>query len=107
MFPDLIRVLLLLFLFSDICHQILDLYSQGKQPIPQQPQMQEKDKPQPSPTGPLSQPGGNPVAPPPAKKSSPQASPPRPVKRQHVRRRVRSPLSVRFGVRVSVLGGFN
>ncbi|MCJ8750089.1 hypothetical protein PDJAM_G00194780 [Pangasius djambal] len=70
-------------LLEDICHQILDLYSQGKQPIPQQPQMQEKDKPQPSPTGLLSQPGGNPAALPPSKKNSPQASPPRQLKRQH------------------------
>ncbi|KAM9497085.1 cyclin-K [Clarias gariepinus] len=70
-------------LLEDICHQILDLYSQGKQPIPQQPQLQEKDKPQPSPTGLLSQPGGNPVALPPSKKNSPQASPPRQQKRQH------------------------
>ncbi|XP_058249176.1 cyclin-K [Hemibagrus wyckioides] len=70
-------------LLEDICHQILDLYSQGKQPIPQQPQLQEKDKPQPSPTSLISQPGGNPVAPPPSKKNSPQASPPRQLKRQH------------------------
>ncbi|KAI1897274.1 hypothetical protein AGOR_G00081630, partial [Albula goreensis] len=31
-------------LLEDICHQILDLYSQGKQPIPQQPLLQEKEK---------------------------------------------------------------
>ncbi|KAL7888682.1 hypothetical protein AOLI_G00036560 [Acnodon oligacanthus] len=72
-------------LLEDICHQILDLYSQGKQPIPQQPQMQEKDKP---PQPPASQPsqsvGLNPAALPPLKKNSPQASPPRQLKRQHV-----------------------
>ncbi|KAI2651715.1 Cyclin-K [Labeo rohita] len=36
-------------LLEDICHQILDLYSQGKQPIPQQPQIQDKEKPPPPP----------------------------------------------------------
>ncbi|KAI5627788.1 cyclin-K [Silurus asotus] len=70
-------------LLEDICHQILDLYSQGKQPIPQQPQMQEKDKPQPPPTVLLSQPGGIPAPVPASKKNSPQASPPRQLKRQH------------------------
>ncbi|XP_072552050.1 cyclin-K [Salminus brasiliensis] len=72
-------------LLEDICHQILDLYSQGKQPIPQQPQMQEKDKPPLPPAGQPGQSGGqNPAAPPPPKKNSPQASPPRQLKRQHV-----------------------
>ncbi|XP_066533073.1 cyclin-K [Hoplias malabaricus] len=69
-------------LLEDICHQILDLYSQGKQPIPQQPQMQEKDKPPPPPTA---QSGGlNTASLPPPKKNSPKASPPRQLKRQHV-----------------------
>ncbi|XP_030627828.1 cyclin-K [Chanos chanos] len=72
-------------LLEDICHQILDLYSQGKQPIPQQPQLQEKEKPPPPPTGQPSQAGSqNPVAPPPPKKASPQGSPPRQQKRPHV-----------------------
>ncbi|XP_036416430.1 cyclin-K [Colossoma macropomum] len=72
-------------LLEDICHQILDLYSQGKQPIPQQPQMQEKDKPPQPPASQPSQSGGlNPAALPPLKKNSPQASPPRQLKRQHV-----------------------
>ncbi|XP_076872855.1 cyclin-K [Brachyhypopomus gauderio] len=72
-------------LLEDICHQILDLYSQGKQPIPQQPQMQEKDKPPPPPVIQPSQSAvPNPAAPPPPKKTSPQASPPRQLKRQHV-----------------------
>ncbi|XP_065119806.1 cyclin-K isoform X3 [Paramisgurnus dabryanus] len=72
-------------LLEDICHQILDLYSQGKQPIPQQPQIQEKEKPPPPPVALPSQSGGqNPPAQPPIKKNSPQASPPAKMKRQHV-----------------------
>ncbi|XP_067239491.1 cyclin-K [Chanodichthys erythropterus] len=72
-------------LLEDICHQILDLYSQGKQPIPQQPQMQDKEKPPPPPAAQPGQSGGqNPPAQPPSKKNSPQASPPAKIKRQHV-----------------------
>ncbi|XP_062858048.1 cyclin-K isoform X2 [Trichomycterus rosablanca] len=72
-------------LLEDICHQILDLYSQGKQPIPQQPQTQEKDKPLPLSAGQPSQSAGqNSTTLPPTKKNSPQASPPRQLKRQHV-----------------------
>ncbi|XP_006632189.1 cyclin-K [Lepisosteus oculatus] len=82
-------------LLEDICHQILDLYSQGKQQIPQQPQAQEKEKvlppvpPQPPVPPPQAQPqpqssGPTPPAQPPPKKASPQASPPRQLKRQHV-----------------------
>ncbi|XP_028808818.1 cyclin-K isoform X2 [Denticeps clupeoides] len=74
-------------LLEDICHQILDLYSQGKQPIPQQ--LQEKEK---TPTATVGGPqsllvGQNPTPPPPPpppKKASPQASPPRQLKRQHI-----------------------
>uniref|UniRef100_W5MQF6 Cyclin K n=1 Tax=Lepisosteus oculatus TaxID=7918 RepID=W5MQF6_LEPOC len=79
-------------LLEDICHQILDLYSQGKQQIPQQPQAQEKEKvlppvpPQPPVPPPQAQPqpqssGPTPPAQPPPKKASPQASPPRQLKR--------------------------
>ncbi|KAA0708910.1 Cyclin-K [Triplophysa tibetana] len=74
-------------LLEDICHQILDLYSQGKQPIPQQPQIQEKEKPPPPPppVAPPSQSAGpNPPVQTPSKKNSPQASPPPKIKRQHV-----------------------
>uniref|UniRef100_A0A672T6Y4 Cyclin-K n=1 Tax=Sinocyclocheilus grahami TaxID=75366 RepID=A0A672T6Y4_SINGR len=72
-------------LLEDICHQILDLYSQGKQPIPQQPQIQDKEKPPPPPAAQPGQSGGqNPPAQPPSKKNSPQASPPAKIKRQHV-----------------------
>ncbi|XP_073789170.1 cyclin-K isoform X4 [Danio rerio] len=72
-------------LLEDICHQILDLYSQGKQPIPQQPPMQDKEKPPPPPAAPPGQSGAqNPPAQPPSKKNSPQASPPAKIKRQHV-----------------------
>ncbi|XP_034435988.1 cyclin-K isoform X3 [Hippoglossus hippoglossus] len=73
-------------LLEDICHQILDLYSQGNKPIPQQ--MQEKERPPippiPAPPAPL---GPPPVAnppPPPPKKTSPQGgSPARQLKRSH------------------------
>ncbi|XP_063079354.1 cyclin-K isoform X2 [Engraulis encrasicolus] len=73
-------------LLEDICHQILDLYSQGKQPIPQQPPgVEEKKAPTPTPVAPPSQPPpSNPPAPPPPKKASPQTSPPRPQKRPHI-----------------------
>uniref|UniRef100_A0A671QDF0 Cyclin-K n=1 Tax=Sinocyclocheilus anshuiensis TaxID=1608454 RepID=A0A671QDF0_9TELE len=72
-------------LLEDICHQILDLYSQGKQPIPQQPQLQDKEKPPPPSAAQPGQSGGqNPPAQPPSKKNSPQASPPAKIKRQHV-----------------------
>ncbi|TRY77570.1 hypothetical protein DNTS_007212 [Danionella cerebrum] len=74
-------------LLEDICHQILDLYSQGKQPIPQQPQMQDKEKPPPPPPV-VPQPGQSAAqstpAQAPSKKNSPQGSPPAKVKRQHV-----------------------
>ncbi|GAA6224483.1 cyclin-K isoform X1 [Lates japonicus] len=74
-------------LLEDICHQILDLYSQGNKPIPQQ--MQEKERaaapPAPAPPAP---PQGQPPAsnppPPPPKKTSPQGgSPARQLKRSH------------------------
>jgi len=74
-------------LLEDICHQILDLYSQGKQPIPQQPPgVEEKKAPTPTPVAPPSlPPPSNPPAPPPPKKTSPPASsPPRPQKRPHI-----------------------
>ncbi|XP_062407077.1 cyclin-K isoform X1 [Sardina pilchardus] len=74
-------------LLEDICHQILDLYSQGKQPIPQQPpDPPEKGKSSaPSPGAPpIQAPPSLPPAPPPPKKASPQASPPRQLKRPHV-----------------------
>ncbi|KAJ8409132.1 hypothetical protein AAFF_G00241530 [Aldrovandia affinis] len=68
-------------LLEDICHQILDLYSQGKQPIPQQPPLQEKEK---APTTALPpQQSPSPSAPPPPRKTSPQASSPRQLKRPH------------------------
>ncbi|XP_028677479.1 cyclin-K [Erpetoichthys calabaricus] len=73
-------------LLEDICHQILDLYSQGKQPIPQQPPMQEKEKPQPSPQQ-VQPPPPQPIQTTtqiqtgPTKKTSPQASPPKQIKR--------------------------
>lgn len=70
---------------SDICHQILDLYSQGNKPIPQQVQEKEKTAavtPIASPVLPVSNP-----PPPPPKKTSPQGgSPARQLKRSHVSR---------------------
>ncbi|XP_045064934.1 cyclin-K-like isoform X2 [Coregonus clupeaformis] len=75
-------------LLEDICHQILDLYSQGKQQMPQT--SSEKTPPTPVPTPqqlqtltqlPLPNP---PVLPPLSKKVSPQTSPPRQLKRVHV-----------------------
>ncbi|KAG7466209.1 hypothetical protein MATL_G00162390 [Megalops atlanticus] len=74
-------------LLEDICHQILDLYSQGKQQIPQQPQLQEKEKPPAPPQQPQAPPtqqAPTPPARPPPKKASPQTSPPRQLKRPHV-----------------------
>ena len=71
----------------DICHQILDLYSQGNKPIPQQ--MQEKERtpaiPTPAPPAPQGQPPAANPPPPPPKKTSPQGgSPARQLKRSHV-----------------------
>lgn len=76
-----------MFLSLDICHQILDLYSQGNKPIPQQ--MQEKERaaapPAPAPPAPQGQPPATNPPPPPPKKTSPQAgSPARQLKRSHV-----------------------
>ncbi|KAJ8411799.1 hypothetical protein AAFF_G00154370 [Aldrovandia affinis] len=74
-------------LLEDICHQILDLYSQGKQQIPQQPQMAEKEKAMPTPQqlqAIVQQQAQTPPAPPAPKKASPQTSPPRQLKRPHV-----------------------
>uniref|UniRef100_A0A8C5FNG5 Cyclin-K n=1 Tax=Gadus morhua TaxID=8049 RepID=A0A8C5FNG5_GADMO len=78
-------------LLEDICHQILDLYSQGNKPIPQQIQEKERAHPQPQPPSlapPAPQappPGANPPLPPQPKKTSPQgASPALPLKRPHV-----------------------
>lgn len=72
---------------SDICHQILDLYSQGNKPIPQQ--IQEKERasvpPLPAPPVPQGQPPAANPPPPPPKKTSPQGgSPARQLKRSHV-----------------------
>lgn len=72
---------------SDICHQILDLYSQGNKPIPQQ--IQEKERPPvpplPAPPAPQGQPPAANPPPPPPKKTPPQgSSPARPLKRSHV-----------------------
>uniref|UniRef100_A0A3B4TV62 Cyclin-K n=1 Tax=Seriola dumerili TaxID=41447 RepID=A0A3B4TV62_SERDU len=74
-------------LLEDICHQILDLYSQGNKPIPQQ--MQEKERapapPIPAPPVPQGQPPASNPPPPPPKKTSPQGgSPARQLKRSHV-----------------------
>lgn len=76
-------------LLEDICHQILDLYSQGKQPIPPQLQEKERGPPQPPappttlPQGPQGPPPSANPPPPPPKKNSPQGSPPRQLKRPH------------------------
>ncbi|TMS11966.1 Cyclin-K [Larimichthys crocea] len=69
-----------------ICHQILDLYSQGNKPIPQQ--IQEKERapvpPAPAPPIPQGQPPTTNPPPPPPKKTSPQGgSPARQLKRSH------------------------
>ncbi|CAK6963218.1 cyclin-K [Scomber scombrus] len=73
-------------LLEDICHQILDLYSQGNKPIPQQ--MQEKERPSvpliPAPPAPQGPPQIANPPPPPPKKTSPQGgSPARQLKRSH------------------------
>ncbi|XP_016889070.1 cyclin-K isoform X3 [Cynoglossus semilaevis] len=73
-------------LLEEICHQILDLYSQGNKPIPQQ--MQEKDRPPipaiPAPPIPQGPPPVSNPPPPPPKKTSPQSgSPARSLKRPH------------------------
>uniref|UniRef100_H3CWE1 Cyclin-K n=1 Tax=Tetraodon nigroviridis TaxID=99883 RepID=H3CWE1_TETNG len=73
-------------LLEDICHQILDLYSQGNKPIPQQ--LQEKERapapPAPAPPAPQGQPPAANPPPPPPKKTSPQGgSPARQLKRSH------------------------
>uniref|UniRef100_A0A8C5I0L1 Cyclin-K n=1 Tax=Gouania willdenowi TaxID=441366 RepID=A0A8C5I0L1_GOUWI len=73
-------------LLEDICHQILDLYSQGNKPIPQQ--IQEKERaaalPIPPPPAPQGQPPPTNPPPPPPKKTSPQSgSPARMLKRTH------------------------
>ena len=73
--------------FIDICHQILDLYSQGNKPIPQQIQEKERSSnpPLPAPPVPLGQPPASNPPPPPPKKTSPQGgSPARQLKRSHV-----------------------
>ncbi|TNM95171.1 cyclin-K [Takifugu flavidus] len=65
-------------LLEDICHQILDLYSQGNKTIPQQ--LQEKERtlapPAPAPPTPQGPPPANNPPPPPPKKTSPQGSSP-------------------------------
>uniref|UniRef100_A0A6Q2YBN0 Cyclin-K n=1 Tax=Esox lucius TaxID=8010 RepID=A0A6Q2YBN0_ESOLU len=74
-------------LLEDICHQILDLYSQGKQQMPQTPSEKTPTTPIPTPQQPLTQQPplpSPPVLPPLSKKASPQTSPPRHLKRAHV-----------------------
>lgn len=72
--------------FPDICHQILDLYSQGNKPIPQP--IQEKEKAAAPQIPPIPQglpPAPVPPPPPPPKKTSPPGgSPARQLKRSHV-----------------------
>ncbi|XP_031692691.1 cyclin-K isoform X1 [Oncorhynchus kisutch] len=79
-------------LLEDICHQILDLYSQGKTPIPPGLEQETKQRgpphspvpaPPPVPEPPQDQPPGGAPPPPPPKKNSPQGSPPRQLKRAH------------------------
>ncbi|XP_037101004.1 cyclin-K isoform X1 [Syngnathus acus] len=74
-------------LLEDICHQILDLYSHGNKPIPQQMQDKERAPAAPilTPTPPAPPLAANPPPPPPpAKKASPQGgSPARQLKRTH------------------------
>lgn len=84
-------VLLVCFFFPpiiDICHQILDLYSQGKQPIPQQIQEKEKIMPTLQQLQALAQAqgqnSGQSQLGQQAKKASPQSSPPKQLKRPHV-----------------------
>ncbi|KAJ8341218.1 hypothetical protein SKAU_G00335090 [Synaphobranchus kaupii] len=73
-------------LLEDICHQILDLYSQGKQQVPQQAQLSEKEKAIPTlqqlQAIAQQQLQAPPVLPAP-KRASPQTSPPRQLKRPH------------------------
>lgn len=72
---------------ADICHQILDLYSQGNKPIPQQMQEKERVPAPPLPAPPVPQGPPPPALPPPQppKKTSPQGgSPARQLKRPHV-----------------------
>ncbi|KAK1158820.1 cyclin-K-like [Acipenser oxyrinchus oxyrinchus] len=73
---------------TDICHQILDLYSQGKQPIPQQIQEKEKIMPTLQQLQALAQAqgqnSGQSQLGQQTKKASPQSSPPKQLKRPHV-----------------------
>ncbi|XP_037305841.2 cyclin-K isoform X1 [Pungitius pungitius] len=73
-------------LLEDICHQILDLYSQGNKPIPQQIQEKERAAAPHVPIPPMPQglpPAPN-LPPPPPKKTSPMGgSPARQLKRSH------------------------
>ncbi|XP_010795456.1 cyclin-K isoform X1 [Notothenia coriiceps] len=72
-------------LLEDICHQILDLYSQGNKPIPQP--IQEKERAAAPQIPPIPQglpPAPVPPPPPPPKKTSPPGgSPARQLKRSH------------------------
>nr|XP_057934068.1 cyclin-K isoform X1 [Doryrhamphus excisus] len=73
-------------LLEDICHQILDLYSHGNKPIPQQVQEKERGPASMPPAPPVPQAPPQPANPPlpPTKKTSPQsASPTRQLKRTH------------------------
>ncbi|MBN3279354.1 CCNK protein, partial [Polyodon spathula] len=76
-------------LLEDICHQILDLYSQGKQPIPQQIQEKEKIMPTLQQLQALAQAqgqnSGQSQLGQQTKKASPQSSPPKQLKRTHVK----------------------
>ncbi|XP_061900861.1 cyclin-K isoform X1 [Entelurus aequoreus] len=72
-------------LLEDICHQILDLYSHGNKPIPQQMQEKERGPPMPAvPPMPQAPPQAANPPPPPVRKTSPQGgSPARQLKRAH------------------------
>uniref|UniRef100_G3NPN0 Cyclin-K n=1 Tax=Gasterosteus aculeatus TaxID=69293 RepID=G3NPN0_GASAC len=73
-------------LLEDICHQILDLYSQGNKPIPQQIQEKERAAAPQAPIPPIPQglPPAPSLPPPPPKKTSPMGgSPARQHKRAH------------------------
>ncbi|XP_077442791.1 cyclin-K isoform X2 [Stigmatopora argus] len=73
-------------LLEDICHQILDLYSHGNKPIPQQMQEKERAPSAPPLTPAPPAPSSAPAPPPPTatKKTSPQGgSPARQLKRSH------------------------
>ncbi|XP_056266961.1 cyclin-K isoform X2 [Pseudoliparis swirei] len=96
-------------LCPDICHQILDLYSQGNKPIPQQIQEKERAAPQaPVPQAPIPpMPQGLPPAPtpppPPPKKTSPQGgSPARLVKRSHTspKEEPKAPVTEQVGAKI-------